>query len=83
MNTLSASWKVKAHNAVVRTQQTSVDGKVGWTSRVWLDIDPPAGWIKTKTLQSSLLTKYFHFVNKFIATIVPTTMVAAGSSSHT
>jgi hypothetical protein len=62
--------QVKTHNAIVRGQQTSVDGKVGGRARQRLHVDTPLRGIQTESLESALLAQTFVLINKFIASIV-------------
>mmetsp|Transcript_4382 Transcript_4382/g.8350 ORF Transcript_4382/g.8350 Transcript_4382/m.8350 type:complete len:292 (-) Transcript_4382:146-1021(-) len=67
---MSTRGKVQAHDTVVRTQQSGVDGEVGGTSRVWLHVDTPLLGVQSVSLQSALLAEDFDLVDDFVSSVV-------------
>ncbi|KAL7463376.1 hypothetical protein ACHAXS_003750, partial [Conticribra weissflogii] len=65
-----AGGKIQAHDAVMGTQQSGVDGKVGGTSRVRLHVDAPLLGVQSVGLQSALLAEDFDLVNDFVSAVV-------------
>lgn len=67
---VTTAGKVQSHDAVVRPQQSSVDGKVGRRTGVRLHIDAPFLGIQSVSLQGTLLAKCLDLVDNLIASVV-------------
>mmetsp|Transcript_5080 Transcript_5080/g.12116 ORF Transcript_5080/g.12116 Transcript_5080/m.12116 type:complete len:363 (-) Transcript_5080:194-1282(-) len=67
---VTTTGQVQSHDTVVWSQQGSVNGKVGWRSRVWLDIDTPLFRVQSVCLQSTLLAEFFHLIDNFVSPVV-------------
>jgi hypothetical protein len=67
---VSARRKVKAHNTVVRVQESGVNLEVSGRAGVRLNVDTPSLLIETKGSESTLLAHSLNLVNKLVTTIV-------------
>mmetsp|Transcript_37867 Transcript_37867/g.83159 ORF Transcript_37867/g.83159 Transcript_37867/m.83159 type:complete len:266 (-) Transcript_37867:74-871(-) len=67
---MSTRGQIEAHDAIVRFEQSGVNGKVGGRARIRLDVDTPLLGIKTVSLESTLLTESFDLINDFVTAVV-------------
>jgi len=68
----------KSHQLGTWLEKTSVDGKVGRTSRQRLDVDTPFLAAESERLQGALLAESFDLVDDFITAIIALAGVALG-----
>lgn len=70
MTQMTSIGQLQTHDSSMRTNQSSVDGKVGGGTTQGLHIYSPVRILDSKHFQRSLLTEKFHLINVFIAGVV-------------
>mmetsp|Transcript_25925 Transcript_25925/g.54060 ORF Transcript_25925/g.54060 Transcript_25925/m.54060 type:complete len:435 (+) Transcript_25925:409-1713(+) len=67
---VSARWQIETHDAVMRAQESRVDGKVSGRARVGLDIDAPFFRIQSVGGQGAFLAHDFDLIDHLITSVI-------------